>query len=214
MIDQTEFIRDKALLSFYADAGCRVSEPLKIKVKDVDLQSGEVMIPHEKRGIKKKCPGCGFNAGRSQKFCAKCGTNLTNIQAEGIEERTRLITIGDRTLELLRQYMEGLDPDDRLFNISRQWAYYIVRQAGERIGLTGKIILNPETRKNHFIHPHNFRDSLAVSWLDYAEGDGTKQKALQDHLGHKSFNTTMRYYKLTPSQVKKVSDAVRKVRFG
>lgn len=214
MIDQADFLRDKAILSFYADSGCRVSELLSILVEHVDFDTGEVMIPHLKRGIKKKCPKCGFSAGRSQKFCAKCGTDLSAVRAEGTEERNRLISVGDRTIELLRQHMVGLNPGDKVFDISRQWVYYIVRNAAEKIGLKGRIILNPETGKNHFVHPHNFRDSLAVSWLDFAGEDGTKQKALQDHLGHKSFITTMRYHKLTPSQVKKVGDQVRKARFG
>lgn len=214
MIDQTEYLRDKAILSFYADSGCRVSELLGVLVEHVDLDTGEVLIQHLKRGIRKKCPNCNFSAGRSQSFCAKCGMDLSGIQAEGLEERNRLISMGDQTRELLRQHMEGLNPGSRVFGISRQWVYYIVRSAAEKIGLKGRIILNPETGKNHFVHPHNFRDSLAVSWLEFAGTDSGKQKALQDHLGHKNYNTTMRYNKLTPSQVKKVGDEVRKARFG
>lgn len=214
MIDQTEFLRDKAILSFYADSGCRVSELLSILVEHVDLQSGEVLIPHLKRGIRKKCVKCGFSAGRSQKFCAKCGTDLSAVQAEGVEERNRLISVGDRTIELLRQYMVDLKPGDRVFDLSRQWVYYIVRNAAEKIGLKGRAILNPETGKSHFVHPHNFRDSLAVSWLEFAGEDGTKQKALQDHLGHKNYTTTMKYHKLSTSQVKKTADEVRRRRFG
>jgi len=212
MIDQADFLRDSVMFSFFADSGCRVSELLGIKVEHVDLQSGVIMIKHLKRGIRKKCP-CGFSAGRSQRFCAKCGTDLSNIQAEGIEERNRLIAVGKRTLELMSEYMEDL-PGDRLFDISRQRVYHIVRESAEKIGLIGRCILNPETGKNHFVHPHNFRDSLAVSWLNFAGEDGTKQKALQEHLGHKSFATTMRYHKLTPSQVQKGSDEVRQARFG
>ena len=214
MIAETEYLRDKIILSFLGDAGCRVSELLRLKVEHVDLETGEVLIPHLKRGTRKKCPSCGHAAGRSQRFCAKCGTDLSNVQAEGIEERSRLITVGERTLELMRQYMTELNPGDQLFDISRQWVYYIVRAAAEKIGLSGRIILNPETGKKHFVHPHNFRDALAVSWLEFAGGDGTKQKALQDHLGHQSFNTTIRYLKLTPGTVKKIGDEVRKLRFG
>ncbi len=184
-----------------------------IKVENIDLDRQEVMIPHLKRGIKKTCPKCGRTGGRSQKFCSRCGTDLSKIVAEGIEERQRLVNIGDETTELLREYIKGLNPKERLIDISRQQVYNIVREAAEAIGLKGKTILNPETGKKHYPHPHNFRDSLAVSWLTYASGDITKQKALQEHLGHQNFDTTMRYFKLQPSQIKKVSDEVRKARF-
>jgi integrase len=214
MIANCQYLRDRALLAFYADSGCRVSELLSLKVENIDFDSGEVLIPHLKRGVRKKCPQCGFSAGRSQKFCAKCGTDLIKIQAEGVLDRSRLISIGDFSLNLLREFTADMAPGDHVFNLSRQWVYYIVRKAAESIGLKGKVLLNPETRKRHYVHPHSLRDSLAVDWLDFAGSDVTKQKALQDHLGHQSFGTTTRYHKLTPKQVKNVGDQVRKNRFG
>jgi len=214
MIAATPFHRDKALLAFYADTGCRVSEAVALKVEHIDFVNSQVLIPHLKVGIRKKCSKCGFNAGRNQKYCAKCGTDLSGIQAEGIQERNRLITIGDYGLRLLTELVEGREPEDKVFNISRQWAYYVVRAAAEKIGLVGKCILNPETNQKHHVHPHNFRDSLAVSWLEVAGSNSNKQKALQEHLGHQSFGTTMRYNKLTPAAVKKVGDEVRRARFG
>ena len=214
MIDQAEFLRDKVILTFYADTGCRVSELLGIKVEHIDLDNQVVLIPHLKRGIKKKCPACHRVAGRNQGFCSRCGSDLSSVQAEGLEERNRLINIGDQTCELLREFTKGLKPGDHLITLSRQMVFYIVRAAAKSIGLVGKVILNPESGKSHFVHPHNFRDSLAVSWLTFAKDDPTKQKALQEHLGHKSFVTTMKYHKLTPASVRKVSDEVRQLRFG
>jgi integrase/recombinase XerD len=98
-------------------------------------------------------------------------------------------------------------------NITRQQIYNVVREAGARIGLKGKCIMNPETGRTHNVHPHNLRDSLAVHWLQVAGSDVNKQKALQDQLGHVSFATTMRYDKLSPAMVRKVADEVRKARF-
>ena len=215
MIDQADFLRDKVILAFLADTGCRASELLRIKVENLDLESQVVLIPHLKRGIKKKCPDCGQSCGRSQPYCSKCGCELSYIVAEGIEERNRLINIGAKTCELLREYVEDLKPTNNLIGLTRQRVWQVVRDAGTSIGLKGKVLLNPETGKKHGVHPHSFRDSLAVAWLTYAGTDAGKQKALQDHLGHKSFATTMRYHKLTPAAVKKVSEEVRKQRqFG
>lgn len=214
MIDQTSCLRDRVIVSFFADTGARVSELLKVKIKDLDLENGVVLIPHLKRGIHKVCPSCGKRAGRNTPFCSHCGADLSKVRAEGIEERNRLIDIGDTTCSVLQRYVAGMKPEEHLISITRQRVYYMIRDLARKIGLKGKVILNPETGKKHHVHPHDFRSSLAVAWLDYAGSDVGKQKALQEQLGHKMFETTMKYHKLTPSRVKKVSDEVRKRRFN
>ena len=213
MIDTAPYLRDKVILVFYTDTGCRVSELLALKMEHIDLESGTVMIPHLKRGIKKKCP-CGKSAGRRTRYCSHCGRDLSTVVAEGIEERSRLINIGESTVELLREYTKGMSISENIIKLTRQQVYNIVRDAGLRVGLKGKAILNPETGKKHFVHPHNFRDSLAVSWLAVAGSDVGKQKALQEFLGHKLFETTMRYNKLTPARVRQIGDEVRRLRFS
>jgi len=212
IIDKASCLRDKVIISFYADTGCRVSELLKVKPEHIDLENKVVLIPHLKRGIRKRCPTCKKSAGRSQKFCSKCGSDLRNVFAEGIEERSRLINIGDATCSIVMQYIESARPKEYLIDITRQRIYGIVRELAAAIGIKGKAILNPDSGKKHFVHPHSFRDSLAISWLSVVGTDVSKQKALQEHLGHLSFNTTMRYNKLTPENVKRVADEVRKAR--
>lgn len=213
MIAWPDNLRDRLILSFYGDTGCRASELLKLKVENLDLENGLVMIPHLKRGIKKKCPSCSRMAGKNTPFCSRCGMDLREVQAEGIEERNRLISIGESTAELFREYTKEMDQDDQIITITRQQIYNLVRAAAAGIGIKGKALTNPETGKKHFPHPHNFRDSLAVSWLAFAGADSGKQKALQEHLGHKNFETTMGYNKLTPGKVQEVSDEVRQMRF-
>jgi integrase/recombinase XerD len=214
MIDSADNLRDKVILSFYADTGCRASELLRLKVEHLDLENRVVVIPHLKRGIKKKCPSCGRSAGRNTQYCSRCGADLTRVTAEGIEERRRLINIGPETAELLREYVKDLEPSEYIIKLSRQQVYNVVRDAAQSIGIKGKAILNPESGKHHYVHTHTFRDSLAVPWLSFAGTDVGKQKALQEHLGHQSFGTTMRYNKLTPAKVKQVSDEVRQLRFA
>jgi integrase len=208
--------RDRVIIAFLSDTGCRVSELLNVKVEHIDLETGSILIPHLKRGIKKKCPSCGRAAGRSQPFCSRCGADLSKVKAEGTEDRGRIISIGDDLTQQLKTYTEEMKLSQNLISVSRQMVWHIIRQLAETIGLKGKCIWNPETRKKHYVHPHIFRDSLAVSWLSAAtaEGDVGMQKALQDHLGHKNFETTMRYNKLSASTVRAAADKVRKRRFS
>jgi integrase/recombinase XerD len=213
MIASVDNLRDQAILSFYADTGARVSELLSIEVDNVDLENRTIMIRHLKRGIKKKC-SCGRSAGRNTKFCSKCGADLGKVIAEGISERQRLISVSEETAQLFKEYITATKPEGKLFNLSRQSIYEMVRRAAAAVGLDGKCIINPVSGKKHFVHPHNFRDSLAVSWLAVAGDNANKQKALQEQFGHASYDTTMRYNKLSPAKVKSVSDEVREARFG
>ncbi len=214
MIEATGSPRDRLIISFYADSGCRVSELLNLTVDQIDLDTREALIRHLKRGVKKKCPACLRVAGAHTRYCSHCGADLTKVEAEGIEERRRIIGLGQETIELLREHTRGMIDSDKIINLTRQQIYNIVREAADRAGLSGKAILNPETGKHHFVHPHDFRTALATDWLGMAGGDVEKQKALQTHLGHAVFDTTTRYLRLKPTKVKSIEDEVRNQRFA
>jgi len=214
MVEAAPTLRDKVIVSFLADTGCRVSELLRLKTQHIDFDRRLVLIPHLKAGLKKKCPGCGRAVGRRHNFCPKCGKNISNVEAEGSEERTRLVNVGDETLNLCREYIEKRrNNSDQLISLTRQMVGVIIRRCATAIGLGEKVMLNPETGKQHYVHPHTMRDSLAVDWLTL-DDSATSQKALQGHLGHKKYETTARYQKLTAESVADVADKVRRHRFG
>ena len=214
MIEAAPTLRDQVIISFLSDTGCRVSEFLRLDVAHIDFDQKIVLIPHLKAGLRKHCPSCGKSAGRRQRFCPYCGVDISNVEPEGSEKRTRLINVGEQTLKLCREYIEKRrHSSQKLIPLSRQQTYQIVRQCAKRAGLEGRVILNPETGKTHYVHPHNFRDSLAVDWLTL-DDSGDSQKLLQDHLGHKKYETTARYFKLTPAQVATAAAKVRRHRFG
>ena len=214
MIKAAPTLRDQVIIAFLADTGCRISELLRLDIAHIDFDQNVVLIPHLKAGLRKHCPSCGKSAGRRQRFCPHCGADISDVEQEGNEERTRLINVGEQTLKLCREYIEKRRHNNhKLIPLNRQWVYEIVRKAAAKAGLEGKMILNPETGRMHYVHPHNFRDSLAVDWLTL-DDSAASQKALQDHLGHKKYETTARYFKLTPTQVAKAADGVRRYRFG
>jgi len=214
MISQALNLRDKMIISFLADTGCRVSELLQLNVAQIDFDQKLVLIPHLKVGLRKRCPSCGLSTGRRQNFCPRCGAGISEVVAEGVEKRTRLINVGEQTLNLCREYIDRRAKKSvKLVSLTRQMVYVIIRKCAAGAGLDGKIILNPETGKMHYVHPHGFRDSLAVDWLTL-DDSGDSQKLLQGHLGHKRYETTARYFKLQPAAVAKTADEVRRHRFG
>ncbi len=217
MIDATTCLRDKVIIMFLADCGLRVTELINIKNEDLDFEKEAVLITHLKEGIRKKCPGCGRAAGKQQKFCSRCGEDLSSVIVEGREERKRIISVGSETLKICQDYISRPEHQtERLIPLTRQAILYIVKKIAVRAGLGGRIMLNPETGQKHFVHPHSFRDSLAVAWLSTApEGytEDESRKALQRHLGHKRFETTVRYQKLSMEQVNKIRAVIRKKRF-
>ena len=214
MIEAAPTLRDKVIVAFLADTGCRVSELLRLKTQHIDFDRRLVLIPHLKAGLRKKCPGCGKFVGRRQNFCPKCGNDIRAVEAEGSEELTRLVNVGEEALSLCREYLQKRSSNsDQLISLTRQMVGVIIRRCACAIGLDGMVMLNPETGRQHYVHPHSMRDSLAVDWLTL-DDSATSQKALQDHLGHKKYETTARYQKLSIENVADAADKVRRYRFG
>ena len=218
MIDISPCLRDKVIIAFLSDTGCRVSELLSIKVSDIDFDREVVLISHLKEGIRKKCPGCGRAAGRKQGFCSRCGADISSVSAEGLEERKRIISVGSETLKVCQEYIDRRDDkSEKLMPVTRQTVDWIVKDIANKAGLGGRIMVNPETGAKHMVHAHSFRDALAVAWLStppegYTEDES--RKALQRHLGHKMFETTVRYQKITIDQVQEIGNIIRNKRFA
>lgn len=210
LLEAAPTLRDKLIIRFLFRTGCRVSELITLPTANIDWDRQFVLIHHLKRTSKKVCSGCGAKIGRKHHFCPSCATDVSDIEGTGNEVRQRLISIDKETLAMAREYLDRRSvKSDRLIPLTRQMVFYIIQDAATRVGLGGKILINPDTGKARGISPHKFRDFVAIRWLE-KQGDISGQKALQEYLGHQSFNTTARYLKLSPTRVQKVYDEVWK----
>lgn len=99
----------------------------------------------------------------------------------------RMIALHPTLRAILEPYTASMGLDDRLFPISRQRAYQIVR-------------------KDFNGHPHQFRHSFAVHWLR----SGGDIVVLSRALGHSRLEHTMIYLRIVPMDVGK---ELLKVRF-
>ena len=195
-----EYMRDKLLIRLLSHLGCRISEALGIAVGDIDFNHATVTIEHLKTRFRLSCPRCGARLSRIAKFCPGCGDKVEKAVAEEKEHRRRrTLPIDEDTLVILREYIERGGPvatngKQLLFGLSRGQAWRVVRDCAVRAGL-GRLV-NPDTGEIRGISPHRLRDAFAVRAVKLDDsGDGLR--LLQEHLGHQSIATTMRYRKIS-----------------
>ncbi len=204
-----EYLRDKLLIRLLFHLGCRVSEALSIRVENIDFNRGTVTIEHLKARIKLSCPQCSAGLGKVHKFCPVCGLRIDKAVAEEKEHRRyRSLPVDRRTLAMTKEYVSRGGAKTRggqhfLFNLSRHRAWQIVRDGAEKAGLPK--LVNVESGKKHNVSPHQLRDAFAVHAVKLDDsGDGLR--LLQEHLGHQSITTTMKYRKVSGEEQKEWYD--------
>ncbi len=200
-----EYLRDKLLIRLLFHLGCRVSEALGIRVDDIDFKQGTVTIEHLKARIKLSCPRCGAGLGKTHKFCPVCGMKIDKaISQEKEHRRYRSLPVDGSTLSLIKEYVgrggaKAKDGQKFLFSLTRHRAWQIVRDCAEKAGLPK--LVNVESGKKHNVSPHQLRDAFAVHAVKLDDsGDGLR--LLQEHLGHQSITTTMKYRKVSGEEQK------------
>ena len=201
--EAAEYLRDRLLIRMLFHLGCRISEALGIKASDIDFKQGLVTIQHLKQRIKLSCPECGARLGKGHKFCPVCGGKVEKAVADEKEHRKfRVLPLDEETMKMLKDYLGrgGANSKTRLiFDLSRHRAWQIVKECANKARLPR--LINPESGKLHNVSPHKLRDAFAVMAVKQNDsGDGIR--LLQEHLGHQSITTTMRYRKVSGEEQK------------
>jgi len=195
-----QYLRDRLLIRLLFRLGCRISEALGITVDDIDFGDSTVTIKHLKERVRLSCPHCGGRLARAHRFCSVCGFDVDQALSQVREQRRfRALPVDNDTLGMLKEYVSRKGPRSKggrllLFGINRHRAWQIVRGCAERAGLPR--LKNSESGKEHGVSPHRLRDAFAVHAVKINDsGDGIRM--LQEHLGHQSIATTMRYRKVS-----------------
>ena len=170
--DTARALRDRAIVETLYATGARISELVGLDRRDVDLEDGLVRVLG-KGGKERIVP-----VGRSAR------TVLTVYLAQG---RPELV----RELRRSRGDAEAVFLNARGGRLSRQSCWKIVRTAGERAGLGGRL------------SPHVLRHSCATHMLDR----GADIRVVQELLGHASLSTTQVYTKVSPERLRAVYEA-------
>ncbi len=160
--------RDRAILEVLYAGGLRISELVGLDLGDADLYDGLVRVMG--KGSKERVVPLGRSAREA------VGDYLTTGRPE---------LAGTRTREA------ALFLNARGGRLTRQGAWLIVRAAGDRAGLQGRLF------------PHVLRHSCATHMLDH----GADIRVVQELLGHASLSTTQVYTKVSPERLRAVYDA-------
>jgi len=159
--------RDRAILELHYAGGLRISELVGLDLGDVDLYDGLVRVLG--KGNKERVAPLGRTAREA------VGDYLTTGRPE----------LAGRTST------PALFLNARGGRLTRQGAWLIVRAAGDRAGLQGRLF------------PHVLRHSCATHMLDR----GADIRVVQELLGHASLSTTQVYTKVSPERLRAVYEA-------
>ncbi|MDZ4063995.1 MAG: site-specific tyrosine recombinase XerD [Coriobacteriia bacterium] len=149
-------MRDRAILETLYGCGMRVSELASLDLEDLALDDGFVRV---------------FGKGQKERV-VPIGGPATGVLAEYlVHGRPYLRTKGS---------MRPAEPSAVFLSVrgrrlTRQTVYAVVREYGDRVGLS--------------LHPHTLRHSFATHMLE----GGADLRALQEMLGHADISTTQVY---------------------
>jgi len=113
------------------------------------------------------------------------------------KEMKRWFNVTADLLKIIQDYIDLKDIDygQRIFPITRQRAFQIVRYYGKKADC-----LYVGDRR---IHPHHFRHSFAIHFIESGHETIEDLKFLQEYLGHASLNTTSWYLQFGKEMYKK-----------
>ena len=168
--DTARALRDRAIVETLYATGVRISELVGLDRRDLDLDDGLVRVLG--KGSKERIVPVGRSAREA----------LTAYLADGRPQLAR----PDRS-----RGGEAVILNVRGGRLSRQSCWKIVRTAGERAGLGGRL------------SPHVLRHSCATHMLER----GADIRVVQELLGHASLSTTQVYTKVSPERLRAVYEA-------
>ena len=192
-------LRDGLLIRMLFWLGCRVSEALAIRVEDVNPAQGTVTIKHLKTRIRLSCPYCGTRLSRAARFCRGCGKDVPEpLRKEQEMHRIRTVPLEKRTMDRLVDFIRRDKTQGLIFKIGRMQALKIVKDCARKAGV--KELINPETGKVRGVSPHRLRDAFAIMAVQHDDSTDAI-RMLQEHLGHQSIATTMKYRKISGKEL-------------
>ena len=171
--DDARALRDRAILELLYGTGMRISECAGLNLEDLDFEAGLVRV---------------FGKGAKERVVPMGGPAARAVQRYLEDGRPELVVVGARRKG---SAIDAVFLNLRGQRLSRQSCWQIVRVAGARVGLEGRL------------SPHVLRHSCATHMLDH----GADIRVVQELLGHASLTTTQIYTKVSPERLRTAYEA-------
>lgn len=188
LIDGALRFRDKVLFRFLWVTGARISEV----VGDKSWYKTEKVPRRVFEGFKVK-----------DIVWSESVVLLDTLKRKKYPPDKRRVQIDSITLQMLKNYImqEGLKPEGRVFRISRERVFQIIREIGESV--------NIKKVGNKQLHNHHLRHSHCVA---YVRKNNTLEalRKLQKRLGHANINTTAHYLQFAGEAQQEIEDVFGK----
>jgi integrase len=197
IINATETTRDKVIIELLAFTGCRRSELVLLRIKDINLDLEQINMPTVKQEPKKKNDDPKTKVQR-EKLAYDYARRIPIINNDLKRDLKTIIAELNATRDII--------PSSRLIqsrqakSLTQTMINIIVANAANRAGVT-----SPNPERKH-VHPHIFRHTF----VRYALKAGMNFKVIQELLGHSRIETTFNLYghpswEDTKDEVKKMS---------
>jgi len=169
LLDATTNLRDRLILQLMYRCGRRVSEVLALTKDDIIWEENKIIftILKRKRPIKELKP-----------------------VDSGTMRLLKAYVDGEVELKGVRKVMEG----GRLFPITRQYVFKLVRNLGKKVGI-GFV----GTKR---LHPHHLRHSFAVHQVKTNVKTAEDLRKLQMYMAHANIATTAHYLQFSPDELR------------
>ena len=181
IINATGTTRDKVIIELLAFTGCRRSELVLLRIKDINFDIDMINMPTVKQDPKAEDEEKKTKSERI-KIAYEYTRRIPIINAD--LKRDLKTSIAELTAT------KEITPSSRLIqsrqakSLTQTMINIIVADAAKKAGVKSP---NPD-RKN--VHPHMFRHTL----VRYARKKGVDFKTIQEIVGHSDISTTMNMY--------------------
>jgi len=112
--------------------------------------------------------------------------------------RIRTVPLEKRTMDRLVDFIRRDKTQGLIFKIGRAQAQNIMKNCARKAGV--EELVNPETGKVRGVSPHRLRDAFAIMAVQHDDSTDAI-RMLQEHLGHQSIATTMKYRKISGKEL-------------
>lgn len=169
LLDAATNLRDRLILQIMYRCGRRVSEVLLLTKDDIIWEENKIIftILKRKRPIKELKP-----------------------VDTGTMRLLRIYVDGEVEMKGVRKAIQG----ERLFPITRQYVFKLVRKLGKQVGI--------EKVGKKKLHPHHLRHSFAVHQVKTNVKTAEDLRRLQMYMSHANIATTSHYLQFSPDELR------------